>query len=59
MQLFYSLSLIENFHVFWYTGGLEVLKDHNFGIILAVFLEVLHRLPSSSSIPDDVIGIFQ
>jgi hypothetical protein len=41
------------------TGGLEVLKDHNFGIIMVVCLKVLHRLPSNGSIPDGVIRIFQ
>jgi hypothetical protein len=41
------------------TGGLEVLKDHNFGIIIVIGLKVFRRLPSSGSIPDGVIGIFQ
>ena len=40
------------------TSGLEVLKDHNFGIIIVVCLKALHRLPSNGSIPDGVIGIF-
>jgi hypothetical protein len=41
------------------TGGLEVLKDHNFGIVIVIGLKVLRRLPSNGSIPDGVIGIFQ
>jgi len=40
------------------TGGLEDLKDHNFGIIIVVCLKMLYRYPPMFRFPMVSLDIF-